>query len=84
MGGTGGLALRQGPWKYIPDLSVADGWKSATGKPGGKASGEGLYNLADDPAESKNLHSAKPEVSKRLAGVLREAVTPRETRPVSR
>jgi len=32
MSGNGDLALRQGQWKYIPDLAVAGGWNSAAKK----------------------------------------------------
>ena len=70
MSGKGDLAIRQGPWKYIPDLSTADGWSSAA-KPGPKRPARpGLYHLGDDPGETKNLHAGKPQVAKRLAALL--------------
>ena len=81
MSGKGDLAIRQGPWKYIPDLATANGWGSWI-KPGTEAAPKpGLYHLGDDPAETKNLHASKPEVSKRLAALLAKAKTTPVTRP---
>jgi len=81
MSGKGDLALRQGPWKYIPDLATAAGWSSGK-KPGKKApSKPGLYHLGDDPGETKNLHTSKPEVSKRLASLLDKTRSNPVTRP---
>jgi arylsulfatase A-like enzyme len=81
MSGKGDLALRQGPWKYIPDLATADGWASWK-KPGREVPARpGLFHLGDDPGESKNLHQARPEVSKRLAALLEKAKNPPVTRP---
>jgi arylsulfatase A-like enzyme len=81
MSGKGDLAIRQGPWKYIPDLATANGWASWT-KPGKKAPAKpGLYHLGDDPGETKNLHGSKPEVSKRLAALLAKVKATPVTRP---
>ncbi|HLP76893.1 MAG TPA: arylsulfatase [Candidatus Paceibacterota bacterium] len=70
--GMGALAIRQGSWKYIPDLSTADGWGAWKQKKAGAAtfSGPGLYNLEDDPREERNLHAEQPEISKKLAALL--------------
>ncbi|MCX6898089.1 MAG: hypothetical protein NT105_05240 [Verrucomicrobia bacterium] len=40
-----------------------------------------LYNLADDPAETKNLWLEKPDVAKRLSALLAEARKNNHTRP---
>jgi len=40
-----------------------------------------LFNLADDPAETKNLWSEKPDVVKRLSALLAEARKNSHTRP---
>jgi arylsulfatase A-like enzyme len=72
MSGTGELALRQGKWKYIPDLGKAFGWKGWKKKPGGLA-GPGLYDLEADPGETNNLQKTQPEVSKRLAKLLQQS-----------
>lgn len=68
MSGTGELAIRQGPWKLIPNLSKAHGWKSSP--KGGKGAGPGLYDLAKDPGEKQNLASKHPAIVKRLENLL--------------
>jgi len=71
MSGNGHLAIRQGPWKYIPDLSTANGWDGWKKKPGAKVSNKpGLYHLDEDPGEERNLHAERPEISKELAELL--------------
>jgi arylsulfatase A-like enzyme len=70
--GIGGLALRQGDWKYIP----------ATAGPGGMGSGANaaderfaaanipaplLFNLATDPNETTNVIAKHPEKARALA-----------------
>ncbi|MGH7136035.1 MAG: sulfatase-like hydrolase/transferase, partial [Pirellulales bacterium] len=65
-----GLALRKDQWKYIaprpPRGAAAKG--QATGKP---SPGE-LYNLAEDPGETKNLASERPELVRKLDTTLNE------------
>jgi arylsulfatase A-like enzyme len=56
--GGGGLAIRQGPWKLIPE-------------PGMQARGPELYNLADDLSEATNLAGKMPERVKELAELLK-------------
>lgn len=80
MSGMGDLAIREGSWKYIPDLAVADGW-GAGKKKAGKATRPGLYDLSKDQGETRNLHEAKPEVSKRLAARLAKVRSQPATRP---
>ncbi len=74
MSGKGDLAILQGPWKYIPDLSVADGWsswsKKAPHRNATKLIGAGLYNLAEDPGENTNLAGENPETVQRLVTLL--------------
>lgn len=81
MSGTGALAIRQGDWKFIPDLSLANGWKSGPRKQAGAPVKAGLFNLAKDPGELTNLHAKEPAVAKRLAGLLEQARSARTTRP---
>lgn len=77
MSGKGDLAIRQGNWKYIPDLTTANGWKSGAKKNEATTAKAGLYNLENDKGEVTNLSAQEPEVSKRLAGLLEKArVTP--------
>ncbi|HOX04521.1 MAG TPA: sulfatase-like hydrolase/transferase [Candidatus Paceibacterota bacterium] len=56
---AGNVALRQGPWKFIPPGQTRDGlgpWNTAKiAAPGA------LYNLADDPGETNNLASREPD-----------------------
>jgi len=57
--GGGGLAVRKGPWKLIPE-------------PGMMAKGPELYNLEDDLAETTSLADKMPEKVKELAALLKE------------
>jgi arylsulfatase A-like enzyme len=56
------LAIREGNWKFIAPPAPPDPAKDG-------APGE-LYDLATDPAESKNLAADRPELAKRLAAAL--------------
>lgn len=60
------LALRKGPWKFIPAR--------------GKGPGE-LFNLADDLGESKNLAAQKPELAGELSALLEKLRADGRTRP---
>lgn len=82
MSGKGDLAIRQGQWKYIPDLDVADGWQSAAKKPNQPAR-PALYDLAADPGETQNLYQDQPTLAKRLADALAQAQAAKSTRPAS-
>lgn len=81
MSGKGDLAIRQGQWKYIPDLATANGWESGTKKNPNAPARPGLFNLSNDPGESTNLHPQHPEISQRLAGLLKSAESTPITRP---
>jgi arylsulfatase A-like enzyme len=81
MSGKGDLAVRQGNWKYIPDLSTANGWDSWKKKGPDLPAKPGLYDLTKDPAEATNLHGQHPEISQRLAGLLKQAKSSKSTRP---
>jgi arylsulfatase A-like enzyme len=66
----GVLAIRQGVWKLIPHLGSGGFTKPATQKPApGDPAGQ-LYNLADDPGETKNLYAEQPQVVQRLSALL--------------
>jgi len=79
--GIGGLALRQGDWKYIPATEKM--------KPGGMGSGANaadprfaaanipeplLFNLATDPNETKNVISSHPKKAAELEKELKAIV----------
>jgi len=65
--GPGGFALREGPWKLIQ-------------RPRGKSD---LYNLADDPGETRDLFKEQGEVAQRLARRLAEVTSARRSAPRS-
>jgi arylsulfatase A-like enzyme len=76
--GAGMFALREGPWKLIEGQG-SGGFtriKIEPNEPRGQ-----LYNLADDPAETKNLYAEKPDVVARLTELLRKCRDQGRTRP---
>lgn len=83
MSGMGDLAIRQGRWKYIPDLDVADGWQSAAKKPGQLAR-PALFDLAGDIGETRNRYNDQPEIARRLADLLEKTRAAKSTRPTAR
>lgn len=70
--GAGHLSVRSGVWKYIPDLAVAEGWKSAKKDPKAPAR-PGLFDLFKDPGETTNLIAEYPAEAQHLAGLLEKA-----------
>lgn len=70
--GVGTLAIRRGPWKYLPAGAVT------TRGDGGKFSKEtieepgGLFYLPEDPAETRNLAAAYRAKAGQLAKLLEE------------
>lgn len=75
-----GLAIRQGPWKYIPRIP---------GRKGGKMKntgieqpvGDELYNLAEDPGEQRNLASQHPDVVAEMTRQLQASRQQGRSRP---
>ncbi len=82
------LALRQGPWKYLdhagsggndysrPQLA---GFVVDEGAPGAPAQ---LYNLADDPGETRNLYFREPETTARMKAQLDAFVSSGRSAPL--
>jgi arylsulfatase A len=71
----GSFAIRQGPWKLC--LSSGSGGWSAPREDAAKKQGlpaMQLFNLADDPAEKKNLVQDEPEKVETLLRLLNEQV----------
>jgi len=67
---AGVLAIRQGPWKLIPQLGSGGFTKPSKIKPApGDPAGQ-LYNLTDDPGEQRNLYAENPEMVQRLTALL--------------
>jgi len=82
MSGKGDLALRQGPWKYLPDLALANGWDSGPKKPNQPAK-PALFDLSKDQGETQNLFKDHPEVAKRMADQLDKIKSAKSSRPAS-
>jgi arylsulfatase A-like enzyme len=78
--GNGHLSVRSGAWKYIPDLALADGWKSSKKNPSAPAR-PGLFDLSKDPGEARNLAGEQPAEVERLAALLAERKATPVTRP---
>jgi arylsulfatase A-like enzyme len=57
----GGGAIRVGDWKLVVNGGGDDTDAPAPKKKKGRPDGDELFNLADDPSESKNLVAEKPE-----------------------
>ena len=79
--GNGHLAIRQGQWKYLPHLDLADGWQSAE-KPD-RPPRVALFDLSTDKGERKNLLQEKPKIARRMAYLFRKAQSAKSTRPLS-
>lgn len=67
----GVFAVRQGPWKWIEGRPHPDA-KPAEGDSRKAEHKQQLYNLREDPEETKDLLSRHPEQAKRLAEILKK------------
>ena len=70
--GIGGLALRQGNWKFIPATAGAGGMGSGANAADARFAAATipeplLFNLADDPQETSNVIAHHPEKADELA-----------------
>ena len=63
---AGVYAVRQGPWKWIEGKPVQAKQKIVSAAEFTPQ----LYNLIDDPGETKNLVASQPEIAKRLQTLL--------------
>ena len=77
---NGMFAIRKGDWKLILDKGAGGGWSKS------KTSGKlvQLYNLADDPGETKNLEESNPEKVQELVKELGQAFRNGRTTPGSK
>ncbi len=66
---AGGLAVRQGAWKFIPKRPGVKRTQFTDSETGNDPSAQ-LYNLATDPREMKNLASEQPAKVQELAALL--------------
>jgi arylsulfatase A-like enzyme len=81
--GIGGLALRQGDWKYIPASTGAGGMGSGANAADARFAAATvpealLFNLAQDPNETNNLTAKYPDKAAELAKELKAIVAQRE------
>ena len=67
---NGTFAIRQGNWKLVLGRGSGGFSQPRTVKPKpGEPRGQ-LYNLADDPSETKNLYLDQPDLVQRLTALL--------------
>ena len=64
-------SIREGDWKLIPHLGSGGFSKPRRIKPKKDGPQGQLYNLADDPSETKNLWLEKRDVVQRLTALLK-------------
>lgn len=70
--GRGMFAIRQGEWKLAEGRGSGGFTEPRHLEPGpGEPEGQ-LYNLAEDPAERRNLYAERPEVVRRLRALLEQ------------
>ncbi len=86
-----GLALRHGPWKYIPGYGGGKAARRKNAKPERPsekvaerdlplATGA-LYNLTDDLGETQNIAAAHPDIVAEMSAKLTEIRTSKKSRP---
>lgn len=68
----GVLALRQGPWKLIPQLGSAGFSQPKREKARPNEPEVQLYHLGDDPGETTNLAGDRPKLAAELSAVLEQ------------
>ncbi|HBJ86290.1 MAG TPA: arylsulfatase [Verrucomicrobiales bacterium] len=69
----GVFAIRQGPWKLVPDHRGSGGFSQPKNLDPAKEGGPPgqLYNLETDPGETRNVYAEHPEIVERLAKLLK-------------
>ncbi len=79
-GARGLFALRKGRWKMLFGPGGGGGWSnlSATAPDGHPAQ---LYNLADDPAETKNRYAQQTEIAGEMTGLLQQLISAGRSTP---
>ena len=78
---SGVFAIREGDWKLIErNESIAEPTKAKKAKANDENNNQ-LYNLTDDPSETKNLWDQKPGIVKHLTSLLAKARQDNRTRP---
>ncbi|HUT25298.1 MAG TPA: arylsulfatase [Sumerlaeia bacterium] len=79
--GGGMFAVRQGPWKLILGRGSGGWTKGDRGEdlPPGQ-----LYNMAENPSETENLYTMRPDMVERLTAILEKYKREGRSAPVSR
>jgi arylsulfatase A-like enzyme len=72
---SGVVAIRKGPWKLIPPRAQTPNARRQNGGP------LELFNLAQDPGETKNVAAENPEIVRELSAMLEKQRTSGRTRP---
>ena len=79
----GMFAIRQGPWKLIIGRGSGGHSEPKTFKPKpGQPQGQ-LYNVEDDPGETRNLYEKHPKIVQRLSGLLEKYKEEGHSRPAN-
>jgi arylsulfatase A-like enzyme len=69
----GVFAIRKGPWKLILETKGSGGWVDPRDRTKLAADNPGqLYNLTDDPYETKDLYDEHPDIVRRLTSLLQK------------
>jgi arylsulfatase A-like enzyme len=73
----GVFAIRQGPWKLIPNHRGSGGFSTPKVIDPAKAGGPPgqLYNLDSDPSETRNVYAEHPDIVERLTKLLKRIQT---------
>ena len=69
------MVIRSGDWKFISQLGSGGFSTPRTIQPGAGDPAGQLYNLRDDPGESRNLYLQHPEIVSRLEKEMQAIVT---------
>lgn len=77
---TGMLSIRSGPWKLIDGLGSGGFSRPRRIEPESDGPAGQLYQLEDDPGETKNLWQERPEIRDRLLAELKQIRTSGRTR----
>jgi len=80
----GSFGIRQGPWVLSPILGSGGFTKPAQVQPAPGGPEGQLYNLKDDPGQTKNLWLAQPDQVRRLVDLLEKAKKDGRTRPAAK
>lgn len=76
------FAIRQGPWKLVPETKGSGGWVEPEDSGPTLGTDGQLYNLANDPYEKKDLWDKRPDVVERLKKLLEKYERQGYSRPL--